>query len=62
VPDRAEIAGVVANCVEYWRATGVPRRAVDEMRMELQQHLEVALNEGRGASRGVGDDPEAVAE
>jgi membrane protein implicated in regulation of membrane protease activity len=30
--------------------------------MELQQHLEDALNDGRDASRVVGDDPEAFAE
>lgn len=62
MPDRAEIARVVADCVRYWRETGVPRGAIDDMRLELEQHLEEALNEGAAAERVVGADPAAFAE
>jgi membrane protein implicated in regulation of membrane protease activity len=62
VPDRAEITRVVADCVRYWRETGVPRRAIEEMRLELEQHLLEADADGRSPVRVVGTDPAAFAE
>ncbi len=60
--DRAEVAKVVADCVRYWRETGVPRRAIDDMRLELEQHLGEALDEGRSAERVVGSNVADFAE
>jgi membrane protein implicated in regulation of membrane protease activity len=62
VPDRAEITRIAADCARYWRETGVPRRAADEMRLELEQHLLEADAEGRSPERVVGADPAAFAE
>lgn len=62
MPDRAEVTKIVADCVRYWRETGVPRRAIDDMRFELEQHLVEASDEGTSADRVVGDDPALFAE
>ncbi len=62
MPDRAEITRVVADCVRYWRETGVPRRAIEEMRLELEQHLVEAEADGRSPARVVGTDPADFAE
>jgi len=62
VPDRAEITRIVADCVRYWRETRVPRRAIAEMRLELEQHLIEADAEGRSPERVVGTDLAEFAE
>jgi membrane protein implicated in regulation of membrane protease activity len=62
VADRAEITRVVADCVRYWRETGVPRTAIEEMRLELEQHLLEADADGRSPVKVVGTDPAAFAE
>jgi membrane protein implicated in regulation of membrane protease activity len=62
VPDQAEVVKIVADCVRYWRETGVPRRAVEEMRIELEQHLNDAVRDGRSPERVVGNDLPAFAE
>lgn len=62
MPDRAEITKVVADCVRYWRETGVPRRAVEEMRLQLEQHLLEGEADGRSPDRVVGRDPAGFAE
>jgi membrane protein implicated in regulation of membrane protease activity len=53
---------IVADCARYWQRTGVPRRAVAEMRLELEQHLSDALDDGRPVERVVGPDLAAFAE
>jgi membrane protein implicated in regulation of membrane protease activity len=60
--DRAEITRIVADCTRYWRETGVPRPATEEMRLELEQHLEDAAAEGRAPETEVGADLPAFAE
>lgn len=62
MPDRAAITKVVADCVRYWRETGVPRQAIEDMRLELEQHLIEADSDGRSPDRVVGQDPAAFAE
>jgi membrane protein implicated in regulation of membrane protease activity len=62
VPDRAEITRIVADCVRYWRETRVPRRAIEDMRLELEQHLIEADGEGRSPERVVGTDLAEFAE
>src|SRR5690606_5408013 len=39
---RADINRLVDDCVRYWRETGLDPARVDEMRLELTQHLEAA--------------------
>jgi membrane protein implicated in regulation of membrane protease activity len=53
---------VVDRIERYWRETGVPRAAVTEMRSELEQHLALASQDGRGLGEVVGDDPAGFAE
>lgn len=42
-----DVDAVVEDCARYWAETGVPRKAVEEMTLELTQHLRAAGNEGR---------------
>lgn len=57
-----EVTRLVDDCARYWAETGVPRRRVSEMRMELAQHLEEARADGRSPASVVGPDPAAFAE
>ncbi len=52
--DRWDVARVVDSCVLYWRETGVPHRATDEMRLELEEHLKAATSDGRTVQAVVG--------
>ncbi|HKX75044.1 MAG TPA: NfeD family protein [Acidimicrobiia bacterium] len=60
--DRWDVARVVDSCVLYWRETGVPRRASNEMRLELEEHLLAATAEGRTVQAVVGPNLEEFAE
>jgi membrane protein implicated in regulation of membrane protease activity/DNA-binding ferritin-like protein (Dps family) len=53
---------VVDRIERYWRETGVPRTAVTEMRSELEEHLALASQDGRGLSEVIGEDPAGFAE
>jgi membrane protein implicated in regulation of membrane protease activity len=53
---------VVDRIERYWRETGVPRATVSEMRSELEQHLALASQEGRGLTEVIGGDPAGFAE
>lgn len=59
---RADIIRLVDDCVRYWRETGLDPARVDEMRLELTQHLEAAVAEGRDPSVVVGEDVASFAE
>lgn len=56
VVDRIGIETVLADCERYWRATGLHRRIVAEMRTELEQHLVEASGAGRDPMSVVGPD------
>lgn len=45
---------LVEDCVRYWSETGVPRKEVEEMRLELSQHLAAAVADGREPATVVG--------
>lgn len=62
MPDQAEVVKIVADCVRYWHETGVPRRATEEMRLELEQHLFEAGDDGRPVERVIGPDLASFAE
>ena len=59
--DRFAIDSVVADCERYWRAVGIRRRVVSEMRTELEQHLVEADFAGRTPESVVGPDTAAFA-
>lgn len=60
--DRWDITRVVADCERYWSKTGVPRQAVSEMRLELEQHLAEAAADGRSVEAVLGGDVASFAE
>lgn len=53
---------VVTECERYWRSTGVPDAAVDDMNVELTSHLNEARAEGKTIQDVVGPDLAAFAE
>jgi membrane protein implicated in regulation of membrane protease activity len=56
------IERLVDDCVRYWRETGVPRRQVEDMRIELTQHLSEAAADGREPEAVVGPSVSEFAE
>lgn len=56
VTDRVAIDAVVADCERYWRASGIKRNVVFEMRTELEHHLIEASLAGRAPETVVGPD------
>lgn len=61
VTDRVAIDAVVADCVRYWKASGLSTRVVAEMRAQLEQHLVEASFAGRTPESVVGPDTAAFA-
>lgn len=57
-----DIESLVHDCARYWNETGVPRKAVEEMTLELAHHLRAAEREGRQATAVVGPDVAEFAE
>lgn len=47
MPESLDLNRVLADCERYWRETGVPTRALAEMKLELSQHLIEATSDGR---------------
>lgn len=60
--DRLDASKVIADCETYWRQTGVPAGAISEMRLELEQHLNQAVADGRSVEDVVGNDVAGFAE
>lgn len=60
--ESGDFARIVADCESYWRETGVPRRSIHEMRLELEQHLREATADGHTATDVVGMDLAGFAE
>lgn len=56
VTDRAAIDAMLEDCARYWRASGIRRSVVRDMRQELEQHLVDATGEGRDLADVVGHD------
>jgi membrane protein implicated in regulation of membrane protease activity len=54
--DRAAIDAIVDDCDRYWRAAGLRRRTVADMRSQLERHLVEASLEGRSPESVVGPD------
>jgi membrane protein implicated in regulation of membrane protease activity len=62
VAEWTSVERVVAECERYWRSTGVPAAAVEEMNVELTSHLNEARAEGKTVQDVVGPDLAAFAE
>ena len=57
-----QIADLVAACASYWALRGVARTSRQEMQLELEQHLQLAVADGKSLSRVLGSHPLALAE
>ncbi|NIA26022.1 MAG: hypothetical protein GWP04_10710 [Gammaproteobacteria bacterium] len=57
-----DVTKIVADCERYWIATQVPRRAVLEMKAELEQHLQLAAAEGKSPEAVIGPELSRFAE
>ena len=57
-----QIADLVNACASYWELRGITRERRDEMRLELEQHLQQAVHDGRSLQDVVGANPAALAE
>ncbi len=56
------VTELATDCERYWLQTRVPRHTANEMRSELEQHLNEAAGEGKSPSAVVGADVAAFAE
>lgn len=52
--DVSDVRRLVDDCARYWAETGVPRRTVEEMQLELSHHLTEAAADGRDPAAVVG--------
>lgn len=56
------ISEVIERCVVYWVLADVPRPEIEEMKLELQQHLRDAIQYSKPPEVVVGEDVESFAE
>jgi hypothetical protein len=57
-----QIADLMNTCGSYWELRGIPREQRNEMRLELAQHLEQAVRDGKSLQAVVGGNALAFAE
>jgi hypothetical protein len=57
-----QIDDLVAACTSYWALRGVTRASRQEMQLELEQHLHLAVADGKSLDRVLGQHPLAFAE
>ena len=57
-----QIADLVAACTSYWALRGVASVSRQEMQLELEQHLHLAVADGKSLSRVLGPHPLTFAE
>lgn len=57
-----QIADLVNACAGYWELRGIPAPRRKEMRLELEQHLEQAVRDGKSLEAVVGPNALAFAE
>jgi len=57
-----QITDLVTTCASYWELRGIARDRRDEMRLELEQHLQQAVSDGKSLDAVVGSNPLAFAE
>ncbi len=56
------ISDLINACAGYWELRGIPQERRNEMRLELEQHLEQAVCDGKSLEAVVGPNPLAFAE
>ncbi len=57
-----QISDLVNACRGYWELRGIPQDRRNEMRLELEQHLEQAVRDGKSLEAVVGPNALAFAE
>jgi hypothetical protein len=57
-----QIADLVRACVGYWELRGVAREHLSEMQLELEQHLQQAVSDGKPLEAVLGPHPAVFAE
>src|SRR5216684_873650 len=57
-----QISDLVEACASYWELRGIARVSSNEMRLELEQHLQQAVSDGKSLEAVVGPNPPAFAE
>ena len=57
-----QIADLVEACASYWELRGIAHEHINEMQLELEQHLQQALSDGKSLQAVLGPNPAAFAE
>src|SRR6266567_5780078 len=57
-----QIADLAEACAGYWELRGIARASSNEMRLELEQHLQQATRDGKSLEAVLGPNPLAFAE
>src|SRR5260221_12132368 len=59
---RQQIADLVEACAGYWELRGVALESSAQMQLELEQHLQQAVSDGKSLEAVLGPNPAAFAE
>jgi hypothetical protein len=57
-----QIVDLIEACAGYWELRGIAREHSTEMQLELEQHLQQAVSDGKSLEAVVGPNPAAFAE
>jgi hypothetical protein len=57
-----QIVDLIEACAGYWELRGIARASSHEMQLELEQHLQQAVSDGKSLQVVVGPNPAAFAE
>lgn len=57
-----QISDLVNACMGYWELRGIAREHIAEMQLELEQHLQQAVTDGKSLEAVLGPNPAAFAE
>src|SRR5713101_261802 len=57
-----QISDLVEACAGYWELRGIARESSTEMQLELEQHLQQAVSDGKSLEAVLGPNPAAFAE
>src|SRR6266700_7824210 len=57
-----QIVDLIEACAGYWELRGIAREHITQMQLELEQHLQQAVSDGKSLEAVVGPNPPAFAE
>src|SRR6266699_5484246 len=57
-----QIVELIEACTGYWELRGIAREHITQMQLELEQHLQQAVSDGKSLEAVVGPNPAAFAE